>query len=567
MNHRHQIYELLGSGGFASVYKARDSQLGRDIAIKRLKHKSSDDHRQLREQMLAEAKILASLHHPNIVTIHDVIETDEGADIVMEFISGSTLADVVNSAPLEVNQFIFIATQLLSALTTAHENNVLHGDLKPINVMLTRLEDENYQATLIDFGVSPSLETDKPISQTKEQSLVGSIHFMAPEQLEKKNTSPQSDIYSLGCLFYYMLTGQYPFQGDSAVLVIASHMTHNFTPLQQVREDLPDSLCQWIESHLHLNPEERIPTCRESLDSLFQLKGLSTLDKFSEIHREKDMTRTGIIQSLSTLSRAKVQLSEKQKLEFSKRKNSKLTDPATERIPLSSRFEQARPESLWYFSINNARKGPVHFSKICELIAQGFVRSNDTIWHPRIGQWTPAIEVPEFQEEFQAAKKMPPRPQNTKRVIVRESARVTQSVPTAQRLAKINRNSQKSDKPLELALSVALTVTAILTVFLEASLWQLILLVYSGLLALLALAINRFHMKAASLKWLLAGICLPILSDLAFACVKPKKGLQCVVMLLLALACFHYTTQHRYAEDYLSTEDFSFLNGSLWQPK
>jgi serine/threonine-protein kinase len=139
---RHQIIKQLSSGGsgdFGCVYQARDTQLDRDIAIKRFKNESSPSQNELKEQLLTEAKILAGLRHPNIVSIYDVIENENGGDIIMELIDGDTLDTVIKKTPLDLQQFLFVAIQLLSAIATAHEHRVLHCGLKPSNIMLTDL--------------------------------------------------------------------------------------------------------------------------------------------------------------------------------------------------------------------------------------------------------------------------------------------------------------------------------------------------------------------------------------------------------------------------------------------
>ncbi|MFC5049948.1 protein kinase [Rubritalea spongiae] len=565
MNERHQIIELLGTGGFGSVYKAHDTELDRDVAIKRLKAEKFEDNQDLKEQLLAEAKILAGLNHPNIVTIYDVVNNENGGEIIMEFVSGLTIDKYLEAGPLTLPQFLFIAPQLLSALQTAHANDILHCDIKPTNIMMRKLDDDNYETKLLDFGLSPSRD-DSDKKSTKK--LLGSIHFMSPETMDSGECSEKSDLYSLGCIFYYLLTSEFPFQGDSPVQVMASHMQNQFTPINELRSDLPESLCQWIHGFMQVKLDERPAGAKEALSDLLDLPDLDILKTISDATERLGKNRT-MYYNLSALKQGlkteQVRFSEKYEAEISKKKPKKTSAPHSN-IPIAERYQQARPESLWYFSIENERKGPVHFTKICELIAQGYVQPHDTIWHPRIGQWTPANQIPEFKEEFSEGKKMPPRPKKQKPVSLRNTAKVK-----AQQALKSPQLQQpaffEEDEDPSISVEVTLlTISSLLTagfIYWQQDSWQLALLALAGILLIFAFIFNRVRMKQQNTKWLIAGIALPLISDFIFAIVRPRKGAQCFILMILAIAFIGYATSHRYEGDAVSVLQLEFLGN--WQ--
>ncbi|MFC4995469.1 protein kinase domain-containing protein [Rubritalea tangerina] len=558
MKERHQIIKQLGAGGFGSVYLARDTQLDRDVAIKRLKAENYADHLELKEQLLTEAKVLAGLRHPNIVSIFDVIETDTGGDIIMELIEGETLDSIINEKPLTIEQFLFVSTQLLSAIATAHEHNIIHCDLKPSNVMLVPLENDNYQATVLDFGLSPSKEGSTNNKKTN-QKLVGSIYFMAPELLEAGITSKQSDIYSMGCLFYYMLTGKHPFDGDSPVIIMASHMRNAYTPIQELLPEIPESLASWIADHIKYDPDARVQTCRDSLNKLLKLEGIKPLETFAEAYEDSSLNNT-MLHSLSSLTKASVKLSKKQQEEFEKSKKNSSAIQQQPMTALADRVHQARPQDLWYFSIDDVRKGPVPFAKVCELIAEGFIRSNDPIYHHRIGEWTPAVQIPEFKEEFQSAKAMPPRPKRKKKVSLRNSQRI-RAQKAAAKAAQIKIEQEDPlPFPLEIVTTVVLSSLTLATITWSPFPWQSILTVSAFLFFITGLIIARIRMNQDDPRWLIPAIFIPIVTDLLYAIFSPKEGLQAFVMTLLGIAFFVYCSLHRTLGDFLEHTGLGFLS-------
>jgi len=275
MKERNKILSELGSGGYGTVFRALDTKLNREVAIKRLKPESDSSESELNDRLQEEAKVLAALRHPNIVTIFDIQQNGNSAEIIMELIEGKTLSELVDHHVLQPSDFIYISTQILSALATAHENNVLHCDIKPSNVMLSLTSQKSYEVKLLDFGMSPTAL----ISKNNSPQIMGSIYFMAPEQFDKQTPRPETDIYSLGCLFYYMLTGFLPFAGDTTIQVMASHMSGNYQPLSTLVPSYPKPLIEWIEKHLNKNATERYSTVRESLETLLFIDFESNLMK------------------------------------------------------------------------------------------------------------------------------------------------------------------------------------------------------------------------------------------------------------------------------------------------
>ncbi|CAN5351530.1 hypothetical protein BH23VER1_BH23VER1_26270 [soil metagenome] len=266
---RYEIICKAGQGGAGAVYKARDTQLGRVVALKRLLGSAeSEDLEKIGRTIAEEARTLASFSHPHIVTVFDVGTDADGAYVVMEFIDGETLDETIARAPLKTDDFLEVAEQALEALHVAHSAHVLHRDLKPSNLMLTWLASGAFQVKLLDFGLAKFSKS--PALQTMDQSnaILGSIYFMAPEQFERQRLTPRTDLYSMGCLFYFCLTGRYPFNGDTAAAVMTSHFSGRVVSLADLRPDLPKPVADWVMWHLNVSPHDRPKSARESLETV-----------------------------------------------------------------------------------------------------------------------------------------------------------------------------------------------------------------------------------------------------------------------------------------------------------
>src|SRR4051794_17814807 len=233
----YEILSPLGSGGMGEVYRARDTRLDREIAIKVL-HSRLAEQPGLRERFEREARALAGLNHPHICALYD-IGRDSAVDyLVMEYLEGASLERKLEEGALPIDQAILWALQLAEALDQAHRRGVLHRDIKPGNIMLTASG-----AKLMDFGLAKT--TRRPVVTdstqlansvlTVEGTILGTLPYMAPEQLAGKEADARTDIFALGCVFYEMITGQRPFQADSQAGLIAAIFSSEPEPPSVVR--------------------------------------------------------------------------------------------------------------------------------------------------------------------------------------------------------------------------------------------------------------------------------------------------------------------------------------------
>ncbi len=253
---RYLMGEIIGSGGLGEVYRAEDTQLCRLVAVKRL-HGFEGSPSEASAKILQEARHLASLQHPNIVTVYDVIANRGDVVVVMELLQGRTLQEIAEKAPLTVEDFADVMRQALEGLVAAHSQGMLHRDIKPSNLMLSQLPSGATQLKILDFGMAKV--APGPSSQTKEAdgALMGSIYMMSPEQLEGSPLDARSDLYSLGCVAYFALTASYPFSGKTVVEVITAHLQGRRVPLGDLRPDLPQPLRDWVDRLMAIKPADR----------------------------------------------------------------------------------------------------------------------------------------------------------------------------------------------------------------------------------------------------------------------------------------------------------------------
>ncbi len=273
MPDRYEIKERVGRGGIGAVYRAHDHILGRDVAIKRLLPIEQTHLNELDKSSLSrEAAALAKLQHPNIVTVFSFEEDDEGPFVVMEFIGGETLKEVISKGALTFPDFDRLVEQMLDALVTAHELNLLHRDIKPGNIMLHWLTTGKFQAKILDFGLAKFSQT--PSLQTLDQtgSFLGSIDYIAPEQIELKPLDPRTDLYSLGCVLYFCLNQKPPFEGENAALTMENHLKHRVKPIKEIRDDLPPAVADWVMWMISREPEDRPSSARMALEAYTKAK-------------------------------------------------------------------------------------------------------------------------------------------------------------------------------------------------------------------------------------------------------------------------------------------------------
>ena len=272
----YEVIAPLGAGGMGEVYRARDTRLDRDVAIKVLPANLSSD-ANLRQRLQREAKSISKLSHPNICTLHDIGHHDGVDFLVMELVEGETLEQRLIRSALPPEQTLLIASQLAEALAAAHKIGITHRDLKPSNVMLTKSGTK-----LMDFGLAkhadrapltPTLtEMTQEAKLTSEGMLVGTFQYMAPEQLEGKEADPRTDIFLLGESIYEMVTGKPPFSGKSRASLIATILMTDPQPMAALQPMTPASLERVVRKCLAKDPEERWQSASDLASELKWIK-------------------------------------------------------------------------------------------------------------------------------------------------------------------------------------------------------------------------------------------------------------------------------------------------------
>ncbi len=259
----YKILEKLGEGGMGVVYKARDAKLDREVAIKFLPHHVAVN-KEERERFKIEAKAAAALNHPNIATIHAIEEADDEMFIVMEYIEGQELRDIVGAyrnTPLPVDQIIHYATQIASGLKAAHKKGIIHRDIKSANIMIT----EEGTVKIMDFGLA---KIGGGAKLTKANSTLGTAAYMSPEQARGQNVDQRSDIWSFGVVLYEMLSGELPFGGEYEQAVMYAIVNEAPKELEVSRNGVPPELERILDKTLAKNPMERYPDGAELLTDL-----------------------------------------------------------------------------------------------------------------------------------------------------------------------------------------------------------------------------------------------------------------------------------------------------------
>lgn len=253
---RYEVRGLLGSGGMSEVHRAWDSLLKQDVAIKIARGSGVT-------ALLREAAALRRIDHPGVPRFIDVRHDADGAWLVMELVSGESLDAMVERSVLSETEFVMFATQLLDTIRAAHRVGVLHLDLKPQNVFVERMPDVGLRGKLLDFGIA----TIEPAeAENSEPPVMGSLFFMAPERFDRQPVDCRTDLYSAGCVFYFSLAGQHPFQGDVAAQVMVAHLRHIRRPLSELRPDIHPAIAGWIEWLMDRKPENRPASAKEALD-------------------------------------------------------------------------------------------------------------------------------------------------------------------------------------------------------------------------------------------------------------------------------------------------------------
>jgi len=272
----YKLLEKLGAGGMGEIFKAEDMRLHRVVAIKVLSPTVASDPER-RKRFLQEAQAASALNHPNIITVYDIVSEGDTQCIVLEYVAGKTLRDMIPSGGLPVPQVLQYAVQMASALATAHEALIIHRDLKPSNVMVT----PSNLVKILDFGLAKWIEptsaageeaTVEQTQLTREGSIIGTVSYMSPEQAEGKRVDARSDIFAFGSVLYEMLTGKRAFEGTSGISTLSAILRDDVKPMYEVAPEVPPLLEQIVLRCLQKDPAARWPNMRQVEGALSSLQ-------------------------------------------------------------------------------------------------------------------------------------------------------------------------------------------------------------------------------------------------------------------------------------------------------
>ncbi|MEG0449690.1 MAG: Stk1 family PASTA domain-containing Ser/Thr kinase [Lysinibacillus sp.] len=282
---RYKIIELIGGGGMSNVYLAHDIILNRDVAIKILRYDFTNEE-ELHRRFQREALSATSLTHPNIVSIYDVGDDGDLHYIVMEYVRGKTLKQYIQEfTPISPARSVHIMRQLISAIADAHENHIIHRDIKPQNILL----DEEGNVKITDFGIAMTLSAT---SFTQTNSVLGTVHYLSPEQARGGTATNKSDIYALGIVLYELLTGELPFSGESAVSIALKHLQSETPSVRAFDATIPQSIENVVLKATAKDPAHRYANVEEmqaDLDSALSLNRMNE-QKF-QVPIDNDATR------------------------------------------------------------------------------------------------------------------------------------------------------------------------------------------------------------------------------------------------------------------------------------
>jgi eukaryotic-like serine/threonine-protein kinase len=267
---QYRIVQLLGRGGMGDVYLAEDSRLGRQVALKVLSASLHADTGR-RDRFEREARAVAALNHPNIVTLHSIDQVDGTPFLTMEYVEGRPLGDLIPSTGLPLDRLLALAIPLADAVGAAHHRGILHRDLKPANVMVT----PDGRVKVLDFGLAklqgetgPAADALPTQELTGEGRIVGTVAYMSPEQAEGKTVDQRSDVFSLGVLLYELATGQRPFTGDTSLSVLSAILKDTPRPMAELRADLPRDFTRIVSRALNKDPEARYQSAKDLRNDL-----------------------------------------------------------------------------------------------------------------------------------------------------------------------------------------------------------------------------------------------------------------------------------------------------------
>lgn len=256
-----RVVEKVGEGGMGVVYRAHDTKLDRDVALKLLTQLGRSG-AEFSDRLRREARSLAALNHPNIVTIYDIDDVDGVPFLVLEWIDGRALNDPSFPRPLPIGEFLRVACSVAEALGASHDRGIIHRDVKPANVLVAG----DGRVKLVDFGLSKFRDLNQDLTRTA--GTVGTVAYMSPEQACGTELGPSSDVFSFGILAYELLTGQHPFRGEGPGVVLSAIISGRYIPLSELRMDLPDRLVALVERCLERASQSRFQSGRELAHAL-----------------------------------------------------------------------------------------------------------------------------------------------------------------------------------------------------------------------------------------------------------------------------------------------------------
>jgi len=290
INDRYAIIRTLGEGGMANVYLAYDTILDRNVAVKVLRGDLANDDKFVR-RFQREALSASSLNHPNIVEMYDVGEDDGQYYIVMEYVEGKTLKQLLKKrGSLTITEVIDIMSQITDGMAHAHDSYIIHRDIKPQNIMIL----ENGLIKITDFGIAMAMNSTQ---LTQTNSVMGSVHYLPPEQANGKGSTLRSDIYSMGILMYELLTGGVPYKGDNAVEIALKHLKEPLPSIRKKLPELPQSIENIILKSTAKNPQNRYKDAREMYQDIITAMDESRANerKYNYLYSESDIEETKML--------------------------------------------------------------------------------------------------------------------------------------------------------------------------------------------------------------------------------------------------------------------------------
>jgi serine/threonine protein kinase/CheY-like chemotaxis protein len=283
---RYDLIDKIGAGGMGLIYKGYDTKLKRTVALKMISDRVKDNsvRKTIRERFFNEARAAGALSHPNLVQIYDFGESNDIVYIVMEFIDGETLEQLVKSkGPLTVDRLVKTAKEIASGLSFAHKRGIVHRDIKPSNIII---ESDSGVSKILDFGIAKFVDEEE-MKLTSTGMVLGSTHYLSPEHITGKNLDNRSDVFCLGTLLYECATGTLPFRGNNSSTILYKIVHFDPPPPNHVRADLPEAFSKIIAQCLQKKPEERFAKCEDIIEAVERFER-SLHGRSSSIQNRKD---------------------------------------------------------------------------------------------------------------------------------------------------------------------------------------------------------------------------------------------------------------------------------------